>query len=247
MTKLPISLVFMTSTKGHFTFKDVWRATLDHWARHLPLDSYAVKVAHIKISVNEKALGAEMVHELEARGFNVLTTTANWSRGQSHQNQYLLDQIKMSKHRAIYRNPYVLYVEDDSPIILSDGSTLDRKLSDMCAALSDPDVLSVRFMRENDWPPSGAYDILDSQWLRHEHINFQPAVLRANQFYSMLKTAEDNLSQVSNIQIEALWRYLLAPYSRAKLPHLVIRHEVAKTVHLGVPDYPTLRAQLNLT
>ncbi len=245
MTTLPISLVFMTSTKGHFGHKDIWRATLDHWARHLPFDVYSVKVAHIKISLGDEALGAEMTCELEARGFEVLTTTGNWSRGQSHQNQYLLDQIKVSKHRAIYFNPYVLYVEDDSPVVLDGG--LDQMLSQMCTVLVDPDVLSVRFMREQDWPPAGDYEVFHPNWLRHGHINFQPLIMRSHQFYTMLKTAEDNLSNVANIQIEMLWRLILAPYARNYMPHLVIRPEIAHTVHLGAPDYPALRAQLNLT
>lgn len=245
MLKLPISFVFMTSTKGHFGHRDIWRATLDHWARYLPLDAYATKVAHIKISESDQELGAVMARELEARGFDVLTTTANWSRGQVHQSQYLLDQIKVSKEKSIYFNPFVLYVEDDSPVVLSRGN-LDDMLSTMCATLSDPDVLSARFMRENDWPPAGEYEVFHPNWLRHEHVNFQPLIMRSHQFYTMLKTAEDNLSAVSNVQIEMLWRLLLAPQSRARLPHLVVRPEVAKTVHLGSPDYPALKSSLGL-
>ncbi len=246
MITLPISLVFMTSTKGHFGHKDIWRATLDHWNRQLPLSSYGELIAHIKITPGEEALGAEMTDELERRGFIVLTTVAAWSRGQSHQNAYLADQIKISKELALYANPYLLYVEDDSPVVLS-WSSLDKTLAQMCEVLSYPDILSARFMRRNDWPPAGQYEVVNSTWLRHEHINFQPLLMRSNQFYTMLKTAEDNLDRTANVQIEMLWRLLLAPYSRAQLPHLVIRPEIAHTVHLGAPDYLALKASLNLT
>ncbi len=247
MTVLPISLVFMTSTKGHFGHRDVWRATLDHWDRQLPLASYSVKVAHIKISESDQALGAEMARELETRGFTVLTTTANWSRGQSHQNQYLLDQIKVSKEMTLYANPYILYLEDDSPVVY-DRMTLDEVLSEMCSSLTTyPEVLSARFMRRNDWPPAGEHEMVNSTWWRHEHINFQPLIMRSIQFYTMLKTAEDNLDRTTNVQIEMLWRLILAPYARNHMPHLVIRPEITHTVHLGVPDYPALRDQLNLT
>lgn len=245
MTKLPISFVFMTSTKGHFSY-DTYLDTLNHYDRQLPLSQYAARVAHIKISVGAEAKGAEMARELEARGFEVLTTVANWSRGKSHQVEYLADQIKVSKEKRLYLQPYVFFVEDDSPVVLSGTWTLDQTLSRMCQVLADPDVLSVRFMRPGDWPPSGQYDVFHPLWLKHEHVNFQPLIMRSHQFYTMLKTAEDNLAAASDIQIEMLWRLILAPYSRAALPHHVIRPEIAYAEHLGIPTYPALKASLNL-
>ncbi len=245
MTKLPITFVFMTSTKphfGHVTYLD----TLSHYDRQLPLSQYAALVAHIKITPGDETKGAEMARELGSRGFEVLTSVANWSRGQSHQNEYLLDQIKVSKQKDIYLHPYIFFVEDDSPVLLSGARTLDQMLSTMCTVLADPDVLSVRFMRENDWPPAGQYEVFHSEWLRHEHLNFQPLIMRSHQFYTMLKTAEDNLAAASSIQIEMLWRLILAPYSRAALPHHVIRHEVGRALHLGTPDYLKTKASLNL-
>lgn len=243
MKILPISFVFMTSTKGHFGYKDIWRTTLDHWDHQLPLSSYSIKVAHIKITPGEETLGEDMATELRHRGFVVLTTVAAWSRGQSHQNAYLSDQIKVSKELTLYSNPYILFVEDDSPIVC-ERTTLEQMLSEMCNVLAFPDVLSARVMRRQDWPPAGQYEGVNSTWLRHEHINFQPTLMRSHQFYTMLKTAEDNLASASSVQIEMLWRLILAPQSRVTLPHLVIRPEIAHTVHLGSPDYLTLKASL---
>lgn len=246
MTTLPISFVFMTSTKQHWGHKDVYLKTLNHWARHMPFAAYSVKVAHIKVSPNDESIAADMARELEARGFKVLTTVGAWSRGQSHQNQYLIDQIKVSKEPSLYRNPLILFVEDDS-IIMTGDQSLDALLSKSAAMLDDPDVMSVRVMRPNDWPPAGSYQVIDNQIFRHEHINFQPLLMRSHQFHSMLKTAEDNLTAASTVQIEMLWRLLLAPYSRAPLPHVVWNRDVAHTIHLGTPDYPALKSSLGLS
>lgn len=247
MNKLPISVVFMTSTKGHWGHKDVYLKTLNHWDKHIPWSEYATKVAHIKVTPGEEAYADVMTQELERRGFTVLKTIASWTRGMSHQNQYLLDQIKISKHIPIYGQPYVLFIEDDSIVITKDN-TLDNALCQMMAFLENPDILSFRFMRTGDWPPAGKYSNNESQTIwYHEHINFQPLIMRSNQFYMMLKTAEDNMDQASQIQIEMLWRLLLAPYSRSQLPHAVWNRDYMYTAHLGVPDYTNQCSLLNLS
>ena len=195
-----------------------------------------------------------MARELEGRGFKVLTSIADWSRGQKHQNEYLLDQIKVSKELSIYQNPHVFYVEDDSIVSIYKHS-LAQMLGEMIGMIDhDPNVLSVRFMRSCDWPPSGKTNQLNEWYFNHEHINFQPLIMRSMQFYTMLKTTEDHLNEVSNIQIEMLWRLILAPYSRNPYPHLVfyphiqnVVHGRAESIHLGVPNYLDIKKSLNLS
>jgi hypothetical protein len=63
----------------------------------------------------------------------------------------------------------------------------------------------------------------------------------------MLKAAEDNIDEASRYQIEMLWRIILSPYSRSKLPHIVWNRDHAFTVHLGTPEYPDLCTAFNLT
>jgi hypothetical protein len=147
---------------------------------------------------------------------------------------------------ALYTNPHILFVEDDS-IIVTQHQSLERLLAESVRLMDDPDVMSVRVMRPGDWPPSGEHGDHNQLTFKHSHINFQPLILRSHQFYSMLKAAEDNIEEASRYQIEMLWRIILSPYSRSKLPHIVWNRDHAHTVHLGTPEYPALCAALNLT
>src|SRR3954470_5278945 len=109
MTPLPITLCLFTSTKGHFGHKDVYRATLTHLDRQLPISLFGQRVAHLKVTPGDEAIAADMVADLTAHGFKVLTTVADWSRGQSHQAAYMADVVKLSKEPSIYEQPYVLW------------------------------------------------------------------------------------------------------------------------------------------
>src|ERR1035437_1649846 len=116
MTPLPITLCLFTSTKQHFGFKDVYWATLTHLDRQTPIALFGDKIAHIKITPGDETRAVEMEGNLRDLGFDVLTTTADWSRGQSHQLAYMQDVVKVSKFPLLCQQPYVLWAEDDQTI-----------------------------------------------------------------------------------------------------------------------------------
>lgn len=244
MTKLPITLLFFTSTRGHYQYKDIYLSTLRHFDRQLPLSAIATKIAHIKVSEHEETVGEEMERELTNRGFRVIKTVANWSRGMAHQQGYLADMIRVSKEPSVYENEHILFCEDDSTLEPK-KMTLTALLCQMRDFLKNPEVVTVRLVRPGD---ERAAPILQASMdhFYSEHINLQPLMMRSRDFYLMLKMAEDQIQSANQMQIEMLWRVLLSPFSRSPLKHVVYWPEVASTTHLGVPDYPVVKDKLGL-
>lgn len=243
--KLPISLMFMTSTKGHFGHKEVYLSTLNHLDRQIPLSYFRVKVAHIKITPGEEVFAQEMRKKLETFGFEVMERVAAWSRGQSHQQEYMKDLIKVSKNEKLYRNNFVLWLEDDSTMY-SEKDSLERILTRMVLFLENrQDTASARFLRKGDFSTSPILKE-EGDFFWSPHFNFQPSILRSRDFYLGCKAIEDNFNNILNIQSEMLWRLVLAPFSRSELKHIVWHPDYAETHHLGSPEYPELKKKLNL-
>lgn len=244
MNKIPISLLFFTSTKSHYGFPDVYLATLNHLDRQVPLYDFSVKVAHIKVSPNQEDVGNTMENELVSRGFKVLKTTADWNRGLSHGNQYLADQIKVSMEQSIYSNSHILFLEDDSTI--ESKIPISALLSRMTSMLdADKELLTVRLLRPTDLATS-PIDKPMGDFFYSPHTNFQPLVMRSIHFHLMLKFIEDNMEKLSNVQCEMVWRIILAQFSRSQFKHAVFYPDFAFTTHLGVPNYLEIKKQYNL-
>lgn len=244
MTKLPISLMFMTSTKGHFGYKDIYLATLNHLDKQIPLNDFAFKIAHLKVSPDEIDLGNRMEAELVQRGFKVLKTVAAWQRGMSHQLGYSSDLLKVSLEPEVYHNPYLLWLEDDSLLVAK--TSVAALLSRMTQMLDDnPDLLSVRLLRRSDLSTS-PIEQASVDYFYSPHYNFQPGLLRTRDFYLANKMIADNMQSLSQIQIEMVWRLVLAPFSRSPNRHAVFWPDYAESIHLGIQDYPQLKQSLGL-
>ncbi len=244
---LPISLCFWTSSKGHFGHRDVWRATLTHLDRQLPLKTFGARVAHIKVTPGEEAIGADMTADLAALGFETLTTVADWSRGQSHQLAYMEDVVRVSKHPSVTQQPYMLWLEDDSTITPHACSAEDLLLRSCRMLAEDNELTSVRLLRATDLSTSPMVEEpTDPRWFHSPHFNFQPALLRSRDFYLGARLVEANPQAMAQIQCEMLWRYVLAIFSRSAKQHLVWHPTFAETIHLGTPDYPALKTSLGL-
>ena len=242
---IPISLLLFTSTKGHFGFRDIYLTTLALLDRQIPLSQFSVKVAHIKISPGEEATAEEMKERLTEFGFQVIVAIAPWSRGTSHGNEYMQDVIRVSKMTQVYTSPYVMWLEDDSPVVCH-KAPLERVLARMIGAIeSSPDALSSRFIRRGDYVGGVPSLLTEDDHFFSPFTDFQPAVWRARDFYLAAKTIEDNWDRVQGIQCEALWRMVTDPLSRASVKrHWVWLPDYAETIHLGCPEYPTLKQNL---
>ncbi len=242
---VPVTLCFFTSTKGHFGHKDVYLRTLNQLHRQFPLDYFGARLAHIKVTPGEEAIAEQMAEELVKRGFELLTTTAAWSRGTSHQIGYMQDVVTVSKDPLVHENPYVLWLEDDSLSVPHDGD-YSRLLGDSLRFFDDPEILSVRLLRRCDHAGS---PILrqEKNYFFSPHFNFQPAFLRSRDFYLAALTIERNPEATARVQCEMLWRLVLANFTRNPLCHVVWNPDHAETIHLGTPEYPRLVEEYKLT
>ncbi len=237
MNKLPITLVFMTSSKGHWGRKTDWKLTLDQLEKQIPLSSFGGLLASLKITPGEEALAAEMEKELVSRGFKVLTATADWSRGTSHQVGYMNDACRLARDPLVHSHPYVWWVEDDG-VCLSHDYTLERLLAESMKMLAtDADLMSVRLMRRCDnRGPTVQPPQTDPRFFYSEDFNLQPAVLRARDFQLTGLLLERNPEKVGTVQCERLLRMILDSFTRSKLRHAVWEPDFAEVLHLGIPQ-----------
>ncbi len=249
MTPLPITLLFFTSTKGHFGRKTDWRLTLNHWEKQIPLSLFGQRIAHIKISEGDQALATEMAIELAARGFHVIETVGSWSRGLSHGAAYLGDQIRVSKEARLYRQPYLLFLEDDS-LAFSHQLSVEDLLLQSCRFLAENhELLTVRLMRRHDnRGPTALHAAPDPRYYYSQDTNFQPLVIRSLDFYRLCLALEANPEACRNVQCEQLWRLILDSFSRSPFRHIVYEPDYAETAHIGIPqsEHEQLVKQLSL-
>lgn len=242
---IPISILFFTSTKQHYGHKDVYSVTLKHFDNQLPLCNFPVKIAHIKVTPGDEVLAESMEKELVNFGFKVITTTAGWQRGTSHQIGYMGDVVKMSKELSIYKNNHILWLEDDS-LMVSHKLPLSGILQRMVQLVdSSPEILTTRFLRRGDFSTS---PILKSEelYFYSPHFNFQPAIMRSRDFYQACRVLEANPQAAQTVQCEMLWRLILAPMSPIEHKHIVWFPDYAETIHTGVPDYLKIKEELGL-
>lgn len=243
--RLPISLCLFCSTKGHFGHKDLYKATLTYLDRQVPLSFFNERIAHLKQSVGDETIAAEMETYLTSRGFYVIKTVADWSRGTVHQQEYLLDQRRVSMDPRLHRSAYMLVLEDDSPFQVHVGSVVDT-LARSCQMLSDDhELLSVRFLRRGDLPSVPRLKD-EKDWFYSPNLDLQPLVVRTRDWYAAHYSIELNWAVVSHLQCELLLRMAFAPLSRSNLCHAVWWPDVGETYHLGVENHAELRASLNL-
>ena len=248
--RLPTLLMFMT-TRGQCGARMIYRATLDHIDRNLPLCQWGARAVHIKIYPGEEPIAEVMKADLEGRGFEVAMATAPWEKGMTHFIEYAKDAIRMSCHPAVYDNPLVYWTDSDY-LSVCHRDTYATVLDRMCSLVeSSPDILTARFLREQDenaLAPDRTVAIdeaNDIAWSRH--VNFQPLVMRSRDFHRACKVMEDNWSAVEKVHGEALWREVMAPFSRSERKHAVWLPSFAQVANLGVPDYLAVAKRFNLT
>lgn len=251
MQRLPITLLLFLTTKGYGGCNTIYQTMLDGWKTQIPLEAFGMRYAHLKITPGDEAIAEAITTDLRRRGFIVESATASWQRGQDHFNNYLSDQIKVSKDVRIYDNPLVLWIDHDYvPVCHVDS--LPMVLNRMCQLVqSSPEILTSRFLREQDenaLAPDRTVAI-DSEnnlaWSKH--VNWQPIVMRSTHYHLVCKIIEDNWSVATKMHGEALWREVMAPFSRSDRKHAVWLPGYAQVANLGVPDYLAVAKRFNLT
>lgn len=250
MSRAPTLLMMMT-TSGHYGCKTIYKATLDYLDHLLPLNQWGARVCHIKAKPSHEPILEIMKEDLARRGFIVEWAIADWSRGSSHFQECLKDQIKMSQHEAVYGNPYV-YISDDDYLPICHQESFVKVLHKMTQKLeNNPDLLTFRFLREQDvdaLAPDRTHSIDQENHIAYSlHSNWQPQVARSRDFYHMCHIIESHWQVAKQMHGEALWRDVLASLSRSPKHHAVWLPEFAQVANLGVPEYLDVAKRFNLT
>jgi hypothetical protein len=145
MTPFPIAFALMSTTKGHFGIKTRWRETIDSFSRVIPLDQFAARLAHIKVSPDDDAIKVDMVKTLGERGFEVAITEGDWVHGNStHQLGYLADLWTVINR---VKTPYMFICEDDWYPVVKEGNMTDHLARAIGWLEQDPTLMQVRIPR----------------------------------------------------------------------------------------------------
>jgi hypothetical protein len=246
--KLPITFLMFATARGHYGCNTIYNTTIDFLNSKLPLNEWGALLFHIKIAPGEEKVGEQMKADLESRGFIVETEIANWKRGQSHFCEYLKDQIKMSQHPAVRDNPFVYWSDDDN-IPLTHSDNFLKVLHRMVKTVeSSQDIVSFRFLRENDTREPIVEDVNDEHpdFFYSRDFNWQPLIIRSRDFHRGCKVIEDNWHIATQMHGEGLWREVTAPMSRSKNKHAVWHPKYAEVANLGVPNYAEVASRFNL-
>lgn len=110
---LPITLLFFTTTKGHFDRRDIYAKTLKDWNDNSYLNLFEYKYAHIKDGGEQNV--DEMVAKFNNYWFDkVLVTEGKFQHfSPSHSLGQLQDIGKLAAEINKDETPYLLILEDD--------------------------------------------------------------------------------------------------------------------------------------
>lgn len=182
-----ISLNFFTSTKGHFGCKTIYKKTLDRLKVIGALDSFAFKIAHVKISPGEDNIFKTIYSSLlsDYSFDKIFFTFGEWSHtsGSSHL-EYLKD-INTLYTKLLYepKTPdYGLWLEDDW-FFHSSAEEFQYFLQKGINVLSNnKHIMSYRVTRRDDDDiinrTKSIYDEKRDLFLHNNEFSFNPTIVR---------------------------------------------------------------------
>jgi len=110
-----ISLIFFTTTKGHFDQHRIYQKTILELEKQTNLkETFGALVAHIKVSEGDEDIYLEQKKFLEDRGFKVLSTKGKWKHDDvSHYIEHIKDINTLIRDPDVNKNDYIFWLEDD--------------------------------------------------------------------------------------------------------------------------------------
>lgn len=178
-----LTLLFATTTKGHFGRSDIYLKTLNDWKENGYLDNFEFKIAHIKDGGPEESDSGAMIENLRKFDFLILLTEGKFTHfNPSHSLGQLQD---IGTLISTVKTEYVFFLEDDF-LIRPKNNNLEFHLSAAVNLLnSRADVIQVRIPRHSDDFPH--YKTLQQTgapnpgWLKQNDIfSFNPFVARTS-------------------------------------------------------------------
>lgn len=150
-----MNVLMMTSTKGHFDRKDIYKKTFEDFGSQTEDCMITSKIVHIKVSPGDEDLALEMEKNLYENGATkVLSTFGLWKHGdQSHHNEYIRDISRSIELLCKSNNDDpTLFLEDDWLIrsMVKESTVTEWLIESAILLTRKPELVQVRIPRFNN-------------------------------------------------------------------------------------------------
>jgi len=243
MSILPATLLFFTTTRGHFERKDIYKTTLQDLNNQSLFFEDAI--VHSKVSSNELDFyNNEQRPDLQSfRLFKkCLFTVDNWSHFQpSHALGQLKDIIKSIKQ---VRTEFIFHLEDDW-LLYSDKNTISYFFNQAIELLkSGKDVMQVRIPRHKDEQNHyKTIEKLGDVYNRQGEIwSFNPNICRTRDVQIICNLIEKNWQSIEQsinagqINAELLFTQIARNLSLENKPFYSFNPEFIRCLHIGTKE-----------
>lgn len=239
--KLPISLAFFTSTKGHFDIKDRYQTTLKSLSEAIPLDSFGQLIAHIK-GDDKEAENPEIEKILSDYGFQIHKSVAPWKHEDlSCHSEYLKDITKISR---LANQEYFFHMEDDWLFSINKENLryyLERAMHILRNNLNYTCVRIVRHKHEIEriGGMMEKHGINSKVFLQNEEIfthsdlhSFNPNLMRTRDVFLACNFIERFKSGFS-ANCEIAFSQILKTFSNAEDYEVCFQPDLIRALHIG--------------
>lgn len=237
-----LALVLYTSTKGHFGYKNSYQFTVNRLQEQIESFKWLYKLAHIKVSPDEKEIGEEMKKWLNNKGFRVILTEADWKHDDptnSHAKEYYKDKYKTFSNEELNKRRYVLFCEDDW--LVDFGKKGDLYLNKAIEFLDrDLNYLCVRVNNEIERDTSKATPVEEFIYKQNKDytnfgptLTFQPTIIRTAEWRLALRFINKNLTILNNVHCEILSGSMIKSFTDNETPFCFFNPKVINCEHIG--------------
>lgn len=245
MDKLPITLAVFSSTKGHHGHKDIYQTTIKSLEKQIDLNKFGQKIAHIKKDEGENPI--EMISFFKERGFEIVESVGSWKHFDlSHQQNYLLDIIKISK---LIKESYVFHLEDDfliEPKLNIPVAGLIEASMELLSSFpyhltarfpaDDNEVERINGLRAKHGLDAEVGENGETLFTHNDFYSHNPNITRAKDYYLAAKIVEENFEQLS-FHSEKGYGKAMRWLSPEKYPLMCFKPTIAKAIHIGTQDF----------
>ncbi len=243
-TKIPITLAFFTSTKGHFDIKDRYKETLSKLDALIPLHNFGQLIAHIKGDDKEPE-NKEIEEVLLSYGFEIHKSVAPWKHEDlSCHSEYLKDITKISR---LVTQPYFFHMEDDW-LFSIENKDFFYYLKRGIDILQNPDYVSVRIVRhKNEIERIGGMMakhginskviLNNEEFFTHSDLHsFNPNLMRSRDVFLACNYIERQKSHFS-ANCEIAFTQILKTFSNAVDCEVCFQPELIRALHVGTKRF----------
>lgn len=235
MSKLPINLVIISSTKGHYGNKNCYQLTIERLKRLLgeKMEIFSNKYIHIKESPDEHNISLEMQNYALLNDIQPIISVGEWAHFNiSHYLEHSKDIYTIFSQQKLHNNEFTFWIEDDEFLVpkIENLTFFIEKSIDLLK--SDKNILTCRFLREKQHLiDSNPIKLNDLFWLQGEFFAFQPNISRTRDLHiasQIMRKFYDG-----KIQIEVYFSNIIKQLSESPRPFAVIDFDCAETLHFG--------------